>query len=143
MLPRLRNTGYFPGLVDDFFYSSPWTADIESKVIPSMPTVNIREDENLYIIDVAAPGMEKQDFKIELNLNLLTISAEKKEEKDETKKKFTRREFNYSAFNRSFSLPDSVNKNGIIASYDKGILNIIVPKKEEAKESTPIQISIK
>lgn len=87
--------------------------------------------------------MEKNDFKIELNLNILTISAEKKEDKDETKKNFTRREFNYSKFTRSFTLPDSVKKSGILASYEKGILNIIVPKKEETKEQNPIQISIK
>ena len=143
MLPRLKNTAYLPSWVDDFFYTPPWVADVESKVSGSMPTVNISEDESFYILDVAAPGMEKKDFTLELIHNVLTISAEKEEEKEETKKKFTRREFNYASFKRSFTLPDSVNKSGIVASYEKGILNISLPKKEEAKERIPTQIKIK
>ena len=107
-----------------------------------MPAVNINEDDNQFIIDVAAPGMEKKDFKLELNHNVLTISAEKEEEKEEKKRKFSRREFNYASFRRSFTLPNMVNEEGIKATYQNGVLSISIPKKEEAKVKPLKQIDI-
>lgn len=141
MLPRLRNTTLFPGWVDDFFTGSNWP-DLEARVGATMPAVNIREEDNQYIIDVAAPGMEKKDFKLELNHNVLTIAAEKEEEKEEKKRKFTRREFKYTSFRRSFTLPNTVQEEGIKAAYQKGVLNIIIPKKEEMNERPARQINI-
>jgi len=86
--------------------------------------------------------MDKKDFKLDLNHNVLTISSEKMEKKEDDNKKFTRREFRYSSFHRSFTLPNSVNEEGIKASYKEGILNISIPKKEEAKEKGPKHIEI-
>jgi HSP20 family protein len=141
MLPRLRNTTLFPGWVDDFFSASNWP-DLEVKAGASMPAVNIKEDDNQYIIDVAAPGMDKKDFKLELNHNVLTVSAEKEEEKEEKKKKFTLREFNYTSFRRSFTIPEILNEEGIKAGYQNGVLSISIPKKEEAKVRPTRQIDI-
>ena len=141
MLPKLRNTTLFPSWIDDFFSGSNWP-EIETRMGASMPAVNIREEENQFLIEVAAPGMEKNDFKLELNHNVLTISAEKEEEKEEKKRKFTRREFNYTTFRRSFTLPNSVQEEGIKASYQDGVLKISIPKKEEAKEKSAKQINI-
>lgn len=142
MLPRLRNNPYFPSWMDDFFSVSPWT-DMESKVTVSMPAVNIKEDDHRFLLDLAAPGMEKKDFKLELNHNVLSISAEIEEEKEEKKKKYSRREFNYTSFKRSFTLPETVKQEGISASYEKGVLTIEIPKKVEMVEKAPKQIAIK
>ena len=93
---------------------------------------------------MSAPGFEKSDFKIELNNSLLTISSEKKI-KNETKEgqQFTRREFSYQSFSRSFTLPDTVEGEKIKAKYDNGILSVSIPKKEEAKPKPVKQIEIK
>ena len=141
MLPKLRNTTFFPSWVDDFFTSTPWP-DIESRVGATMPAVNIKEDENQYSIDVAAPGMEKKNFKLELINNVLIISAEKREEKEEKQSKFSRKEFNYTSFRRSFTLPQTVKEEGIKATYENGVLRIGIPKIEEAKSSQTKQITI-
>lgn len=110
------------------------TLDWRSRSNVSMPSVNIKEDDSGYELEVAVPGFDKSDFKIELNNDILTIASEKKEEKESgEEKKFNRREFSYQAFSRSFSLPKSVDGNKINASYDKGILHISIPKKEEEK----------
>jgi HSP20 family protein len=141
MYPKIKNPTFLPGWRDDLFTGSFWP-DAESKVGVSIPAVNVNEDENQFNIEVAAPGMDKKDFKLDLNHNVLTISSEKMEKKEDDNKKFTRREFRYSSFNRSFTLPNSVNEEGIKASYKEGILNISIPKKEEAKEKGPKHIEI-
>jgi HSP20 family protein len=140
MYPTLKNSTSYPGWADNFFTGSMWPNE-ESNVGVSIPAVNVNEDENQFNIEVAAPGMEKKDFKLDLNHNLLTISSEKMEKKED-KKIFTRREFSYTSFNRSFTLPNSVKEEGIKASYKEGILNIIIPKKEESKEKGPKHIEI-
>jgi HSP20 family protein len=140
MLPRLKNTTFFPSWVDDFT-GSMWP-NIESKVGASMPAVNINEDDYQFNIEVAVPGLEKKDFKLDVNHNVLTISAEKEEKMEQENKRYTRREFSYTSFNRSFTLPNSVNEEGIKASYKNGLLIISIPKKEEAKEKPPKQIEI-
>jgi HSP20 family protein len=93
------------------------------------------ETENEFKVEVAAPGMEKKDFNINLDNNVLTISSEKEETKEEKDKKgnYTKREFSYSSFQRSFTMPDSVNVDKIAAAYKDGVLNITLPKREEAK----------
>lgn len=98
----------------------------------TLPSVNIREQENGFEIHLAAPGVRKEDFKINLDRNVLTISSENRTENEEKDEKggFTRREFNYSAFSRSFTLPEVVDAERIDASYEDGILKINVPKKE-------------
>lgn len=96
------------------------------------PAVNVKEDETKFLLEVAAPGLQKENFKVELEDNLLTISAEQKTENTETdeKTKFTRKEFSYSTFKRSFSLDEeTVDAENIEAKYENGILNISIPKK--------------
>lgn len=99
----------------------------------SSPSVNIVENDTQFVMQLAAPGLEKSDFNIQIENDYLVISAEKKTEKEETGNngKFTRREFNYSSFKRSFQLDDNINREGISASYENGVLNVTLPKKEE------------
>ena len=100
----------------------------------SIPAVNIIEKDSGFEVAVAAPGKTKEDFNIELDNDVLTISAqEQKEAETKEEGRFTRREFSYSTFKRAFSLPDTVNSAKIEASYENGVLNIVIPKKEEAK----------
>ena len=99
----------------------------------SAPSVNIVEHDAHYTMQLAAPGLQKSDFNINIENDYLVISAEKKTEKEETgnQGKFTRREFNYSSFKRSFQLDENINREGIAASYENGVLSITLPKKEE------------
>lgn len=101
----------------------------------SIPAVNIKETEDSFSVEVAAPGKSKEDFNIELDNDVLTISSEDRKENETTEEKgrFTRKEFSYSTFKRAFSLPDSVDNTKISASYNNGVLEIALPKKEEAK----------
>jgi len=109
----------------------------------SIPAVNIKENKENFEVEVAAPGMTKDDFKIELKGNTLTISSEKSSESEQEDGRFTRREFSYQSFNRSFNLPkDAVDTEKIQAKYENGLLKLAIPKKEEAKQKEPKQIAI-
>jgi HSP20 family protein len=110
----------------------------------TLPSVNIKEDDNGFEVELAAPGLEKGDFKVELDKSVLTISSDKKVE-NETKEgqQFTRREFSYQSFSRSFTLPSIVEADKIAAKYENGILRVSIPKKEEAKPKPAKQIEIK
>jgi HSP20 family protein len=99
----------------------------------NMPAVNITEGKEDYRIDVAAPGLKKEDFKISLDNNVLSISSEKEYKNETRDENLLRREFSYSSFSRSFTLPESVNGDKIKATHNDGILSIVVPKREEAK----------
>lgn len=135
----------FPSMFNRFFENDlfDWTTRNFSNTNTTLPSVNIREDENGFEVDMAAPGFEKKDFKIELINNLLTISSEKKVE-TETKEgqQFTRQEFSYQSFTRSFTLPNTVEGEKIQAKYENGILKVAIPKKEEAKPKPVKQIEI-
>lgn len=98
--------------------------------------VNIKEDDKNYFLEFAAPGFEKEEFKISAENSLLTVSAEKKTENNEESNGYTRREFAYSSFQRSFNLPENADSDNIKAAYKNGILNVSIPKKEESKPST-------
>ena len=98
------------------------------------PAVNIKETEEGYGLEVAAPGFAKEDFKIDLDHDLLTISVEKENKTEEEKNGYTRREFNYASFKRSFTLPETVDREKIQASYTNGILNVGLPKKEQEQK---------
>ena len=104
----------------------------------SSPSVNIVEHDAHFTMQLAAPGLQKSDFNINIENDYLVISAEKQTEKEETgnQGKFTRREFNYSSFKRSFQLDENINREGIAASYENGVLNITLPKKEETWKKT-------
>jgi HSP20 family protein len=109
----------------------------------NIPAVNVTEHKDEFRVELAVPGMKKDDFKIDVDGNMLTISSEKEESKEEKDKKFTRKEYNYSSFSRSFTLPDEINKEKIDAKYDNGILKIALPRKEEAKKLTAKHIAVK
>lgn len=99
----------------------------------SIPAVNIQDNEKDFTVSIAAPGLKKEDFKIALNHNVLTISSEQSSEKEEKEEgKFTRKEYNYSSFSRSFTIPDTVEIDQIDAKYENGELKIVLPKKEKA-----------
>jgi HSP20 family protein len=106
------------------------------------PKVNIREDNDNYYVEVAAPGMKKDDFNLSLENNVLTISSELKEDHEDKNDSYTRREFSYQSFSRSFTLPESVNYEKIEAKYNDGILSILMPKREEAKQKPAKSIKI-
>ncbi len=100
----------------------------------TVPAVNVRETENEFLVEVAAPGMKKDDFDIEMEDNTLIISCERREEKEETEENYTRKEFNYRSFHRTFDIPrHMINRDGIDAKYEDGILFIHLPKTPEAK----------
>ncbi|QOW11869.1 Hsp20 family protein [Kaistella flava (ex Peng et al. 2021)] len=119
---------------DDFFTKDLMGSDRRPFAENSLtiPSVNVKEEENRFEIQVAAPGIKKQDFKINLDRNVLSISSENKSENEEVDKdgNFTKREFNYSSFSRSFTLPELVETDKIEATYEDGILKVSVPKKE-------------
>lgn len=108
----------------------------------SVPAVNVVENTEGFRIEVAAPGLQKSDFKLNLEKNQLTISAQKEQKSEEENEKYTRREFKYTSFQRTFTLPNSVDGDKIEANYAEGILSIALPKREEAKEKPARQIEI-
>lgn len=107
-----------------------------------IPAVNIRENEDAFMLDMAAPGMKKEDFKINLDNNVLSISSEQQQQHEEEKEKWTRREFAYSSFCRSFTLPKSIDMDKIKADYKNGILSVKLPKREEAKVALNREIAV-
>lgn len=108
----------------------------------SVPKVNIKESSDDYMVEMAAPGLKKSDFQIEINNKVLSISAESEQKKEQQEENYTRKEFGYAAFKRIFTLPESVNDDEVKATYKDGILNILLPKKEEAKQKPIKSIKI-
>jgi len=109
----------------------------------SLPAANIRETDTSFHIELAARGMKKDDFKIELSEDLLSIRTEKKSQSEETEGKYTKREFNYTSFVRSFRLPEEVDVEKIVAEYEDGVLSLEIPKMEVEQKSKTRQIAIK
>lgn len=141
MLPMIRRNSIFPSFVDEFFGKDlPVFMNLENGT--TSPSVNIIESKEDFKIDLAAPGLEKDDFRINLHNNVLTISCEKENKVEENKEKYMRREFSYTQFNRAFSLPQTANSESINATYKNGVLSIVIPKKEEAKEKPSREIAI-
>ena len=141
MLPIIRRNSLFPSIVDEFF-GKDLPVFFNQDYGVSSPSVNIIEGKDDFRIEVAAPGLEKEDFRINLQNNTLTISSEKEEKQEEKNEKFMRREFSYLQFSRSFSLPVSADSEHIKATYTNGVLCISIPKKEEAKEKPLREIAI-
>jgi HSP20 family protein len=140
-----RTNDFFPSVFDDFF--KPWNEmgmhGLGVKTL-TMPAVNIKEDKDYYTICVAAPGLEKKDFNIDVEGNLLTLSSEKEERSEEKNERHTRQEYNFSSFSRSFTLPETVIADKIEAIYEGGELKVMLPKKDEAKKPpTSKHITIK
>ncbi|MCX2586227.1 Hsp20/alpha crystallin family protein [Pedobacter sp. MR22-3] len=127
---RTRNTApYFNNVFDSLFSD----AVTKNKMISQSPNVNIYENEMAYVIELAAPGLKKEDFQINLKKDTLSVWAEVKKDETQVAKDFTRREFDYSSFARSFNLPDTADGDNISAEYKDGILNINISKKDDAK----------
>ncbi|HEX5026157.1 MAG TPA: Hsp20/alpha crystallin family protein [Agriterribacter sp.] len=132
-----------PSVFDDFF--KPWNEWFDNdkflRRTMNVPAVNITEQKDGYQVSLAVPGMKKDDFKIAVDGNMLTISSEKEERSED--KKFTRREYSYSSFSRSFTLPEEISKDKIEAKYEDGVLEISLPCREEAKKPATKQIAVK
>ena len=141
----LRNSNQVPSLFDRFFDGDlfDWSNRNFSNTNTTIPSVNIKENSDAFTVEVAAPGFEKGDFKIELNLNTLSISSEKKVENETREGEvFTKREFSYQSFSRSFTLPQIADGDRIEANYQNGILTVLIPKREEAKPKPARMIDI-
>jgi HSP20 family protein len=143
-----RNGGTIPAipsLFDDLFSRElfNWGNNNFSSTSTTVPSVNIKETTDNYEVEVAAPGMDKKDFNITLDGNLLTISSTKQHEQEKKEANYTRREFSYQSFQRSFELPKNVvDEDKINARYENGLLHLTIPKKEEAKQKAPRTIQI-
>ncbi len=141
-----KRTERVPFFFEDFF-NRPlldlFDGGLTSRLL-NVPAVNITERKDDYLVSLAVPGLKKEDFKIDVEGNLLTISSEKEEQKEEEDERYTRKEYNYSSFERSFTLPDEVNQDKIDARYQGGVLKLSLPKKEEAKRmAISKQIAVK
>jgi HSP20 family protein len=133
---------YFPSVFESFF-SDFMNSDLaEKNVFRSVPSVNISETPEKFLVEIVSPGMKKEEFKLEVENKVLTISAERKEEKKDENNRYTRREFSYSSFSRSFTLPETVMTDTISAEYKDGILSIIIPKKEAEKQKPVKEIVV-
>ncbi|MBO9594317.1 MAG: Hsp20/alpha crystallin family protein [Niabella sp.] len=142
------NRDVLPGLsgwFDDFWSRDlfNWGNKNFSSSQTTLPSVNVKETDDNFEVEVAAPGMAKNDFRVTLDGNLLTISSEKRSDDEEKKETYTRREFSYQSFQRSFQLPkDVVDDESIQAKYENGVLHLTIPKKEEVKKKAPRQIEV-
>jgi len=135
-LIKFHRHPFYNGLLNDFENDL-----FKHKNNNDVPAVNIQEDEKQFLLELAVPGMKKDDFKIDLENQVLTISSEIKEETEETENNYTRREFVYNSFSRSFTLPKSIVSEKIKADYKVGILKISLPKNKETKLSREIKVA--
>jgi len=129
--------------VDDVFENGLGTGFLSNfNTGMSLPAVNIKEDADNFVLELAVPGMKKSDFDIDVDNKILSISSEVKTEDQTREDNYTRREFGYSSFKRTFTLPDTVNSEKINAAYNDGILRLNLPKLEEAKDKPSRRIEI-
>lgn len=139
--PDNKRNALMPGFNDvfDSIFNDTFFSD---RMVSRIPAANISETADHYHVQLAAPGLKKKDFKINLERNVLSISADQRLENKQEERNYTKREYTYSSFVRSFNLPESADENGIQASYVDGVLAIDIPKREEAK-TVSRQIEIK
>jgi HSP20 family protein len=146
-----RNRAALPSLASDFFDNGrlfPNVFDLDTNLFDydggalMVPDANIVENEKDFKIELAAPGLDRNDFKVEVNNGVLTISAEKEEEEKEENENYKRREFSYSSFSRSFTLPENSVQDKIDAKYENGILRLTLPKKEVTISKPAKQIKV-
>lgn len=142
LIKRSEWPAFENSLISDFFndqrfFGSPWTNG------RSLPAVNIRENDKNYEVEVAAPGYDKKDFNVAIDSGLLTVSAERREEKDKTEENYRQREFGFNSFSRSFNLPANTNEEDINAKYQDGVLKLSIAKKNAASEKVKKAIDIK
>lgn len=138
MILKTRNNGNFlPSIFEDFL-SNLEEENIERAF--SQPAFNVYETEKEFVVEAAVPGLDKKDFNIEVNDNVLNISCEYKNEEKKEEKKYFYRGFSYGNFQKSYSLPENVNGDKISASYENGVLKINIPKEKEIKLSKQIKV---
>ncbi|MEN8789185.1 MAG: Hsp20/alpha crystallin family protein [Flavobacteriaceae bacterium] len=125
-----RNNLMFPSLMDEFF-KPDWFGGME-RFENTLPAVNIKENETDFELELAIPGQKKEDFNVEIDDSVMTISMEDRSEEETIKEQYTRKEFSYRSFTRSFTLPETVDEDKIEATYLDGILKFRLPKREEA-----------
>ena len=145
LIKRENYSPTWPGIFNDFLSRDwyDWSNQNFSLTNTTIPSVNIKENENEFVVEMAAPGMTKDDFNIELNNSVLTISSEKQTNNQSKEgENVNRREFSYQSFSRSFTLPVIVETDKISAKYENGILRVNIPKKEEAKPKPLKQIKV-
>ncbi len=146
-LSKKRNVATLPSLsswVDNFFENNLGTEFMSNfNTGITLPAVNIKETNDQFVLELAIPGMKKSDFSIEVDNKILSISSEVKTENQMEESTYTRREFGYSSFKRTFTLPDTVESDRVNAHYRDGILLVMLPKREEAKQKPPKRIEIK
>ena len=147
LIKRDGNLFSLPTLLSDDFFSRDffnWGLSNNSNTGTTIPAVNIKETANAFEVEMAAPGMTKKDFRIELDNNVLTITSEKnteQEQKDD--ERYSRKEFSYQSFQRTFTLSkEVVDDDKIEAKYENGVLYLLIPKKEEAKQKPARMIQI-
>lgn len=139
VLPNLFTDKWLSDFFDnDRFFDADWM-----KRIQVVPAVNVKELEKGFEIEMAVPGMSKKDFNINIENGVLTIFSEKKEEKEEKEDAYTRKEFNYSSFTRSFNLPENINPDKVEARYEDGMLRIMIAKKALTPEKPVKMIEVK
>ena len=141
-LARFNN--YHPSMFDNWFDNDLFNWEYNNhQAEATLPAVNIKENADAFKVEMAVPGFDKKDFKINLDHNVLTIASEKKVENEHKNgERYTCREYSYQSFSRSFTLPDAANGDKISAKYENGILNVEIPKREEAKLKPMRQIAI-
>jgi len=133
----------FDGGLMEKFFNAPLDEFLNFGKVTNTPSVNISETDSEYKLSIAAPGLEKTDFKIEALDDMLTVSAEKEKEiKEEKNGRYNRREYNYTSWSRSFTLPENANADKVDAKYEKGELKIKIPKTETKKVKTGKSIFI-
>lgn len=132
-----KTSPLFPAFFDDMF--KPWKDLFDTNGgrswTATVPAVNVTEEKDAFKLSLAAPGMRKEDFNVDVEGDMLTISAEKEEKKESGDEKVSREEYNYSSFSRSFRLPETVKRDSIGALYQDGVLKVTLPKKEEARKN--------
>lgn len=131
-----------PSYLNGFFGKDLFHEFNTPAFVGTVPAVNVVESKEGFRIEVAAPGLQKSDFKLNLEKNQLTISAEKEQKEENNDEKYTRKEFKYTSFQRTFTLPNTVDGDKVEANYADGILSIVLPKREEAKEKPARLIDI-
>jgi HSP20 family protein len=146
-MTKWNNSRPMTNLFDDFFSRDLWSYGLanNSTTNTTIPAVNIKETAENFEVSMAAPGMRKEDFRLELEGNQLTISSEFENQQEQKEgERYTRREFSYESFQRSFTLPRNVvDVEQIEATYNDGVLRLLIPKREEAKQKPPRTIEIK
>ncbi len=133
--------GAFDNMFNEFF-NNDFPVSFRNGYLQKSPAVNVVENDDFYRIELAAPGLEKGDFEVKVENDLLEISAKKENKQEENGEKFTRREFNYFEFKRNFHLPETVDANSIKANYENGVLKVVLEKKPEAKPQPARTIEI-